>query len=76
LIPVTRFGRSVALPAARIRSRQRHFSANPPSIAASLEPVVDDVEEKVESVLERIEDAVEAVAERIEGAIESVNDDE
>jgi hypothetical protein len=39
--PITRFGRSVGLPAARIRSRQRHFSASPPSITASLEPVVD-----------------------------------
>ena len=34
-------GRSVGLPALRIRSRQRHFSASPPSIAASLEPVVE-----------------------------------
>src|SRR5436309_1006232 len=35
------FGRSVALPAARMRSRQRHLSASPESIAASLEPVVE-----------------------------------
>ncbi len=35
------FGRSVGWPAARIRSRQRHFSARPPSITASLEPVVE-----------------------------------
>ncbi len=34
-------GRSVGRPAARWRSRQRHFSAIPASIAASLEPVVD-----------------------------------
>ncbi len=38
---MTMLGRSVALPAARRRSRQRHFSAMPASIAASLEPVVD-----------------------------------
>ena len=35
------FGRSTGLPAARMRSRQRHFNAIPASIAASLEPVVD-----------------------------------
>ena len=35
------FGRSVGLPALRIRSRHRHFSAIPPSIAASLDPVVE-----------------------------------
>ena len=34
-------GLSVGLPAARWRSRQRHFSAMPPSMAASLDPVVD-----------------------------------
>ncbi len=34
-------GLSVGLPAAFCRSRQRHFSAMPPSMAASLEPVVD-----------------------------------
>ncbi len=38
---MTRFGRSVGFPAARILSRQRHFSAIPASIAASLEPVVE-----------------------------------
>ena len=38
---MTRFGLSVGLPAAFMRSRQRHFSAMPPSIAASLEPVVE-----------------------------------
>ena len=38
---MTRFGRSVGLPAAAIRWRQRHFSAMPPSIAASLDPVVE-----------------------------------
>ena len=32
---------SVGLPASRIRWRQRHFSASPESIAASLEPVVE-----------------------------------
>ena len=35
------FGWSVGLPCARIRSRQRHFSAMPASIAASLDPVVE-----------------------------------
>ena len=40
-MPRTRLGRSVGLPAAFIRSRQRHFRARPPSIAASLEPVVE-----------------------------------
>ena len=34
-------GLSVGLPAAFWRSRQRHFSAMPPSMAASLEPVVE-----------------------------------
>ena len=38
---MTMLGRSAGLPAARLRSRQRHFSAIPASIAASLEPVVD-----------------------------------
>ena len=32
---------SVGLPASRIRARQRHFSAIPASIAASLDPVVE-----------------------------------
>ena len=40
-MPITRFGLSVGLPAWRIRSRQRHFSARPPSMHASLEPVVE-----------------------------------
>ena len=40
-MPITMLGRSVGFPAARMRSRQRHLSAIPPSIAASLEPVVD-----------------------------------
>jgi hypothetical protein len=40
-MPVTRFGRSVGLPAALRRARQRHSNAMPPSIAASLDPVVD-----------------------------------
>ena len=40
-MPATRFGRSVGRPAARIRSRQRHLSASPPSITASLDPVVE-----------------------------------
>ena len=34
-------GLSVGLPAAFWRSRQRHLSAMPPSMAASLDPVVD-----------------------------------
>jgi hypothetical protein len=38
---MTMLGCSVGLPAAFCRSRQRHFSAIPPSIAASLDPVVD-----------------------------------
>ena len=38
---MTMLGRSVGRPAARWRSRQRHFSAMPASIAASLEPVVE-----------------------------------
>jgi hypothetical protein len=36
-----RFGLSVDRPAARRRSRHFHSRAIPPSIAASLEPVVD-----------------------------------
>ena len=40
-MPITRLGRSVALPAFSIRSRQRHLSDIPASIAASLEPVVE-----------------------------------
>ena len=35
------FGRSVGWPAASWRARQRHFIARPPSITASLEPIVD-----------------------------------
>ena len=35
------FGASVGLPSLRCRSRHRHFRAIPPSIAASLDPVVD-----------------------------------
>ena len=34
-------GLSTGLPAAFMRCRQRHFMANPPSMAASLEPVVE-----------------------------------
>ena len=41
LAPITMLGRSVGWPAARWRSRQRHLSAIPASIAASLDPVVD-----------------------------------
>ena len=40
-LPQTMLGRSVGLPAARCRSRHRHFAAMPPSIAASLEPTVE-----------------------------------
>ncbi len=40
-MPMTRFGRSVGRPAASRRWRHRHFRASPPSITASLEPVVD-----------------------------------
>ncbi len=39
--PVTRFGLSAGRPAARCRARQFQSRAIPPSIAASLEPVVD-----------------------------------
>ncbi len=35
------FGLSTGLPCVRMRSRQRHFSAMPASIAASLDPVVE-----------------------------------
>ena len=38
---MTMFGRSVGLPAAFWRAFQRHLSAMPASMAASLEPVVD-----------------------------------
>ncbi len=38
---MTRLGRSAGLPSARRRCCQRRFSARPPSIAASLEPVVE-----------------------------------
>ena len=40
-MPMTRLGRSVGLPCLRMRSRQRHFRASPPSMQASLEPVVE-----------------------------------
>jgi|GEM_PF-5560799 len=39
--PQTRFGLSVGLPSARRLARQRHFMAIPPSMAASLDPVVE-----------------------------------
>ena len=38
---MTRFGRSAGMPSASRRLRQRRFSAIPASIAASLEPVVE-----------------------------------
>src|SRR5918995_3592170 len=38
---MTRFGRSAGFPASARRFCQRRFSASPPSIAASLEPVVE-----------------------------------
>ncbi len=38
---MTRFGRSAGFPASPRRFCQRRFSASPPSIAASLEPVVE-----------------------------------
>src|ERR1700721_92426 len=38
---MARFGLPVGLPAAVIRSRQRHLRAMPPSIAASLDPGVE-----------------------------------
>ena len=40
-MPITRFGLSVDLPSAVRRCCQRRLSARPPSIAASLEPVVE-----------------------------------
>ena len=40
-MPITMFGRSTGRPAALRRSCQRRLSASPPSIAASLEPVVE-----------------------------------
>jgi hypothetical protein len=40
-MPITRFGLSAGLPAARRLRCQRRFSASPPSIAASLDPVVE-----------------------------------
>src|ERR1700730_5081046 len=40
-MPITRLGLSVGLPAARMRSRQRHLRASPASIPASLDPVVE-----------------------------------
>ena len=40
-MPITRFGFSVDRPAARRRCCQLRFSARPPSIAASLDPVVE-----------------------------------
>jgi hypothetical protein len=41
LAPITRFGREASRPAARRRCRQRHSSAIPPSMHASLDPVVE-----------------------------------
>ena len=38
---MTRFGRLAGSPAARRRARQRHISAIPPSMHASLDPVVE-----------------------------------
>src|SRR5829696_1440691 len=40
-MPITMFGRSVLLPAARLLCCQRRLRAIPPSMAASLEPVVE-----------------------------------
>ena len=40
-MPMTRFGLSAGSPAAARRCCQRRFSASPPSIAASLDPVVE-----------------------------------
>lgn len=40
-LPITRLGRPAGRPAARLRSRQRNFIASPPSIAASLDPAVE-----------------------------------
>ena len=39
-MPMTMLGESIGLPSA-LRRCQRRFSASPPSIAASLEPVVE-----------------------------------
>jgi len=39
--PITRFGRSVGSPTFVRRWRQRHLRARPPSMHASLEPVVE-----------------------------------
>ena len=41
LMPMTMLGLSAGLPLAFMRSRHFHFSAIPPSIAASLEPMVE-----------------------------------
>ncbi len=41
LVPITRFGRSAGLAAALRRARQRHSRAIPPSMQASLDPVVE-----------------------------------
>src|ERR1017187_4485039 len=41
LVPSTKFGRSTGFPSLRIFSRQRHFSARPPSMHASLDPMVE-----------------------------------
>jgi hypothetical protein len=41
LAPITRFGLVAAAPAAVLRARQRHSSAIPPSMHASLDPVVE-----------------------------------
>jgi hypothetical protein len=38
---MTRFGALAGFPSAVRRARQRHFSAIPPSMQASLEPVVE-----------------------------------
>jgi len=40
-MPITRFGRSADFPSASRRFCQRRLSASPPSIAASLDPVVE-----------------------------------
>jgi len=39
--PITRFGRAASSPADRRRARHRHSSAIPPSMHASLDPVVE-----------------------------------
>jgi hypothetical protein len=41
LMPITRLGRSTGFPSASRRRCQRRLSASPPSIAASLDPVVE-----------------------------------